>query len=104
MQMHHTAIELRQIMPQSDFRHALGLMMADMEAAAKSGKGSINFPNGTHGVDDMTAWATTDDQTCRAGRIAAELKRLGYTISYGILHSAPIMPREDYTYQMVVKW
>ena len=98
VQMHHTAISLRQMMPQADFRQALGLMMADMEAAAKDGKCSITFLDGDYGVDDMAGWIK-GRETTRAARIAIELKRLGYSVNYHLNR-----PHTDPTLTMIVSW
>lgn len=101
MQMHHTAIELRQMMPQADFRTALGLMMTDMEALAKEGGRVIVFENGTHGVDDLREWSGVDsDTTTRAGRITKELVRLGYAVRYNYVRP----DRGPVVHQMVVSW
>lgn len=100
MQMHHTAVQLRAMMPQADFRHALGLVMTDMEAAAKAGKSSVIVTNGDHGIDDMEQWVEPDrGENGRAARIAKELDRLGYSVRY-----RKVMPHTNLTYQMIVSW
>jgi hypothetical protein len=96
--MHHTAIQLRQMMPQSDFRHALGLFFTDMEAAAKSGENSITFEDGAHGVSDMQRWVDGNDSG-RAARICEELKRLGYDVRY-----KHVRPHTEPTLTMIVSW
>lgn len=96
--MHHTVAQLRAMMPQADYLHHLGLIMTDMEAAAKAGKSHLYIEDGTHGVDDMAAWRD-DNTTCRAARIAHELTRLGYDVRYKL-----IQPRTTPVVVMMVEW
>lgn len=89
------------MMPQANFRTALGLMMADMEALAKTGGSHIIFQNGTHGVDDLRDWNGVEgDTTTRAGRISKELQRLGYSVRYTYVRPE----RGPVIHQMVVSW
>ena len=98
VQMHHNAVKLRSLMPQANYLHHVGLMIADMEAAAKEGKNYVEFEDGTHGVDDMAGWVA-GNQTSRASRIAKELARLDYDVRY-----KHIKPHTDPKLVMIVSW
>lgn len=83
MQMHHTAIDLRQMMPQARFLDVVGRIMADMEAAAKAGKRSLTvYQKNDYGLDDVREYLGPRDRTTRVGRCIGEFERLGYGVSF----------------------
>lgn len=83
VQMHHSVAQLRAMMPQASYLHNVGLIMTDMEAAAREGATRLAFKDGDYEVDDLQQWGGVErDVTTRAGRVANELVRLGYTCRY----------------------
>ena len=98
MQMHHTAVQLRNLMPQANYLTHLSQIMGDMEAAAKNGTNTHYVEDGTYGVDDMDAWRK-GNKTCRTARIVTELERLGYSVSY-----REITPETGLVTVLVISW
>lgn len=83
VQMHHTAIQLRQMMPQARFLDVVGRIMADMETAAKDGRRSLLVgQKNDYGLDDVRQWLGNGDSTTRVGRCIKEFERLGYSVHF----------------------
>lgn len=83
MQMHHTAIQLRQMMPQARFLDVVGRIMADMEAAAKAGNRSLTVhQENDYGLNDVREYLGDRDTTTRVGRCIREFERLGYGVQF----------------------
>lgn len=81
--MHHTAIQLRQMMPQARYLDVVGRIMTDMEAAAKDGQRSLTVhQKNDYGLDDVRDYLGPNDATTRVGRCLKEFERLGYGVSF----------------------